>query len=422
MKWLELLRERLWPKRHRLDNMPKFSYRAYTSSKEKKEGVIEAENKTQALAKLDKLSLFPTNITELNKTISDSIIGKIRRVNSIDAAAFTRQVSNLLDAGLTILAALMLVSRQTWKASLKLVIDRLITDLKEGKTFSVSLAQHPNIFSGLYVSLIRSGETGGFLQEVMRRLADFMDNEEELKVKIRSAMIYPALIAIVGLLTIFILLSFVIPKLVLVFEDFGQILPMPTQILISISSFLSQFWWLIILSIALTFFVINRMSRSSEGKLFFDRLKLKIPVFGALILKRQMERFARILATLLSNGVTIIPSLEIVRDIMENNILKQEVEKMRLEVRDGISLARSMGKSKYFPISIVNIISVGEESGSLEKVLMRISASFEREVDRDLKTFTSLLEPAMILVMGSVVAFIVAAMLLPVFQINFMAR
>lgn len=402
--------------------MPKFFYRAYTRSKERKEGIVEAENKTQALTKLDKLSLFPTNITELNKTSSDNIIGKIRRVSSIDAATFTRQVSNLLDAGLTILAALVLVSRQTQKTSLKLVIDRLITDLKEGKTFSASLAQHPNVFSGLYVSLIRSGETGGFLQEVMRRLADFMDNEEELKVKIRSAMIYPALIAIVGLLTIFILLSFVIPKLVLVFEDFGEILPMPTQILINISSFLSQFWWLIILSITLTVFVINRMSRSSEGRLFFDRLKLKIPVFGALMLKRQMERFARILATLLGNGVTIIPSLEIVRDIMENNILKQEVEKMRVEVRDGTSLTMAMGKSQYFPISIINIVSVGEESGRLEKVLMRISASFEREVERDLKTFTSLLEPVMILVMGSVVSFIVAAMLLPVFQINFMAR
>ena len=402
--------------------MPKFLYQAYTKSKERKEGVIEAENKTQALKKLDSFSLFPINIRILDRVDSDTFIGKIGRVNSVDVAAFTRQISNLLDSGLTILVALILVRRQAWKPSLKFIIDKLIEDLKEGKTFSDSLSQHPDIFPTLYVSLVRSGEVGGFLEEVMIRLADFLENEEELKAKLRSAMVYPALIAVVGIATIFILLSFVIPKLVLVFEDFGQILPMPTQILIYISSLLSQYWWLVVLLIGLFFFIVNRISKTPEGRSCFDDFKLKLPVFGTVILKRQMERFCRILATLLGNGVTILPSLEIARDIMENNILKKEVEKMRADVRGGRSLAKAMSKSKYFPASIVNIISVGEESGSLEKVLKKISISYEREVDRSLKAFTSLLEPIMILVMGSIVAFIVAAMLLPIFQINFMAR
>lgn len=402
--------------------MPKFLYQAYTKSKERKEGVIEAENKTQALKKLDSLSLFPINIRILDRVDSDTFIGKIGRVNSVDVATFTRQISNLLDSGLTILAALILVRRQAWKPSLKFIIDKLIEDLKEGKTFSDSLSQHPDIFPTLYVSLVRSGEAGGFLEEVMMRLADFLENEEELKAKLRSAMVYPALIAVVGIATIFILLSFVIPKLVLVFEDFGQILPMPTQILIYISSLLSQYWWLVVLLIGLFFFIVNRILKTSEGRSCFDNFKLKLPVFGTVILKRQMERFCRILATLLGNGVTILSSLEIVRDIMENNILKREVEKMRADVRGGRSLAKAMSKSKYFPASIVNIISVGEESGSLEKVLKKISISYEREVDRSLKAFTSLLEPIMILVMGSIVAFIVAAMLLPIFQLNFMMR
>ncbi|MFH1621943.1 MAG: type II secretion system F family protein [Candidatus Omnitrophota bacterium] len=402
--------------------MQKFFYIAYTSNKERKEGIIEAESKSQALAKLDRLALFPTNIKELDKIGKEHIISKIKKVNSADVAAFTRQVSNLLDAGLTILAALMLVSKQTWKSSLRFIIVQLVDDLKEGRTFSDCLAQHPHIFSALYVSLIRSGEVGGFLEEVMNKLADFLENEEELKVKVKSAMIYPALIAIVGLMTVFILLSFVIPKLVLVFEDFGEILPMPTQILINVSTFLNQYWWLITLSVILGYFVINRISKTSEGKIFLDRFKLNIPIVGIILLKRQMERFSRILATLLGNGVTILPSLEIVRDIMDSDILKKEIEKMRAEVRDGSSLTRAMSKTKYFPVSITNIISVGEESGSLEKVLRKISSSYEREVDRELKTFTSLLEPAMILIMGSIVAFIVTAMLLPIFQINFMAR
>jgi type II secretion system protein F len=402
--------------------MPKFFYRAYTKSKEKKEGIIEAENKNQAIEKLDRLALFPVDINESGKSSNDVIVSRIKKASLNDIVAFTRNVSNLLDAGLTILAALVLVSRQTWKSSIRLVIDRLIESLKEGKTLSDSLAQHPNAFSKLYVALIKSGEAGGFLEEAMRRLADFIETEEELRTKVRSAMVYPALIAIVGLATIFILLSFVVPKIVLVFEDFGEAMPIPTQILINISAVLSQYWWMIILSIILVIFVINRILSNSEGRILFDRLKLNIPVVGRVILKRQIERFSRVLATLLGNGVTILPSLEIVRDIMENSILKQEVEKIRVEVHDGSSLSKALKKAKHFPASLVNIVSVGEESGSLEKVLKKMSDSYERDIDRDLRTFTSLLEPMMILIMGLIVAFIVTAMLLPIFEINFMAR
>jgi general secretion pathway protein F len=181
------------------------------------------------------------------------------------------------------LAALILVSQQTHKASLKLIVDRLIEDLKEGKAFSAALSQHANIFSRLYVALIRSSEAGGFLEEAMRRLADFLENEEELKVKVRSAMVYPALIAAVGLITIFLLLSFVIPKLVLVFRDFGQVLPLPTQILIGISYLVSHYWWIIALAVVIVLFLTNRSARSSEGKLFFDSLKLNTPLVGGHI-------------------------------------------------------------------------------------------------------------------------------------------
>lgn len=400
--------------------MPKFFYRAYTKNKERKEGFIDAESKSEALAKLDKLSLYPTNISEFNMATRDIAKGSTKKINSSDVAIFTRQISNLLDAGLTILASLVLISRQTLKTSLKLVAEKLIEDLKAGKAFSDCLVKYPYTFSSLYVSLIRSGEAGGFLPEVMKRLADFMENEEEIKMRIRAAMIYPILIAAVGLITIFLLLGFVIPKLVLVFEDFGQVLPLPTQILIDLSAFVSQFWWLIVLVIAVILFLTKRLLKTPEGRSSFQRFQLRIPVVGGMILKRQLERFSRILATLLGNGVTILPSLEIVRDIMENDLLRQEVNKIHMEVRDGSSLARAISRAKYFPISLANIVSVGEESGSLEKVLSKVAGSFERELDRNIKIFISLLEPLMILVMGSIVAFIVTAMLLPVFQINFM--
>lgn len=402
--------------------MPRFFYQAYNQTREKKEGIIEAESKTQASEKLNKLSFYPLQIKALDETDEgERIIRGFKRINVADVVAFTRQLSNLLEAGLTILSALLLLLKQTWKPSLTSVIKALIDDLKEGKTFSVALSKHPTIFSKVYVALVKSAEAGGFLNEVMTRLADFMEVEETFKEKVRSAMIYPAMIAIVGAGTIYVLLSFVIPKLVLVFEDFGQILPVPTQLLVTVSVFLSSFWWLIAIAIVLIVFIWMRILKSSEGRLFFDRFKLSIPAFGDLVLKTQMERFSRILATLLGNGVAILPSLEIVRDILDNKILQDELEQIRIAVRDGASLSIAVSKSHYFPVAIVNIISVGEESGSLEKVLKKVSQTYAREVDRTLKTFISLFEPIMILVMGSIVAFIVIAMLLPIFQLNFMA-
>jgi len=402
--------------------MPKFSYQAYNNLKERKEGVIEAENKTQALAKLDSLSLFPIRITTQEESASSSFTTSATKARSQDIINFTRQIANLLDAGLTILVALNILSKQKWSPTFKLVIEKLIDSVREGKSFSDSLNQYPKIFSSLYVSMVRSGEMGGFLKEIIKRLADFMENEDELKNKVSSAMVYPLLILSVGILTVFILLSFVVPKLVLVFEDFGQALPMPTQILISISSFLNQFWWTIILLFGIVVFVINRVLKTKEGKLLFDGLTLKIPLLGELVLKRQVERFSRILSTLLHSGVTILPSLEVARDILDNSILKKEVESVRVDVRDGSSLAKAVSRAKTFPASLVTIISVGEESGNLEDVLLKFSIGYERDIDRAVKMVTSLLEPLMILTMGAVVAFIVSAMLLPIFQINFIAR
>lgn len=403
--------------------MPRFSYQAYTQDKEKKEGVIEAETKTQAFEKLSKLSFYPLQIKALDEAGEGALLTRrFTRISAADIVAFTRQLSNLLEAGMTILSALLLVSKQAWKASLKAVIDGLINDLKEGRTFSLALSKHPGLFSKVYVALVKSSEAGGFMNEAMTRLADFMEEEEEFKAKVRSAMIYPAVIALVGAATVYVLLSFVIPKLVLVFEDFGQILPLPTQLLVTVSIFLGTYWWLTIIAILAVAFMWMRILKSPDGRSFVDRVKLNIPVFGELILKIQMERFSRILATLLASGVTILPALEIVRDTLDNALLQKDLEEIRVAVRDGASLSVAVGKSHYFPAAIVDIISVGEESGNLEKVLLKVAQTYTRETDRTLKTFLSLLEPAMILVMGSIVAFIVIAMLLPIFQINFMAR
>jgi len=403
--------------------MPRFSYQAYNSNKERQDGIIDAENRAQAFEKLNRLSLYPLKITPLDETEVARFMSKsFARVHAADVVVLTRQVSDLLEAGLTILSALLLVSKQAWRPALKNVVEALINDLKEGRTFSAALSNHPAVFSKVYVALVRSSEAGGFLKEAMARIADFMEEEEAFKSKIRSAMVYPAFIAIVGIATVYVLLSFVIPKLVVVFQDFGQELPLPTQILIAVSNTVSAFWWLAVLIVVLAIFVWARVLKTTEGRLFFDRLLLRAPVVGQLMLKTQMERFARILSTLLGNGVTILPSLEIIRDIVDNKVLQNEIDQIRLKVRDGAPLSKAVGQSHYFPVAIVNIAAVGEESGSLEKVLRKVSETYAKEVDRALKTFISLLEPAMILVMGFIVACIVIAMLLPIFEINFLAQ
>jgi len=400
--------------------MPKYFYQAYTMARENKQGVIEAKDKNHALEKLSSLSLFPL-IIESEEADADNATVKQSKVKHKEAIVFTRQLSNLLGSGFNILSALQLTIKQKWSYAFLSIVKKLIKDLKEGMTFSDALAQHPEVFSGLYVALIRAGENGGFLEGAAQRLSELMEKEEDLKEKVKSAMVYPLFIAIVGIATVFILLGFVIPKLILVFEDFGQELPLPTRILVNISSFFRTYWWVIIVFI-LIFFAARRMFKTPNNRIFLDELKLKVPILGEIILKREMEQFSRILAALLDNGVTILVSLGIVCDIIDNRMLKKEVENIKLAVKDGVSLAEAAAKARHFPTALVNIISVGEEGGNLEAVLKKISHTYDRELDRSLKALSSLLEPFMILVMGLVVSFIVAAMLLPIFQLNFITQ
>jgi len=397
--------------------MPNYFYRAYTMRGENKEGVVEAEDRLQAFKKIDSLSLFPLRI----ELIGDNKKGRdgVKKIKSKSIAVFTRQISNLLEAGIAILGALTIIRKQRHNFSLGPVLDNLIKDLKEGASFSEALAKRRHIFLNLYVSLVRAGEAGGCLEETMSRLADFMENEEEVKTKIKAAMFYPVLIAAVGLITVFVLIGFVMPRIVLVFEDLGQALPLPTRLLINASNLVSAYWWLIALALVLVFFTINRMMNNPQGRDLFDKLKFRMPFLGAIIFKREVERFCRFLSVLLSSGITIMPALEIIEDMAVNSIFKKDIEGVKLSVRDGSSLANAMAESKCFPASISDMIDIGEETGSLEDILKKISHSYDREIEQALKVFISLLEPFMILAMGLAVAFIMVAMLLPIFEINF---
>ncbi|MCX5716141.1 MAG: type II secretion system inner membrane protein GspF [Candidatus Omnitrophica bacterium] len=406
--------------------MPRFFYKAKKGPQEIVEGRIDAETKAQALSKITGLGLFPVNIEEEGETaagirssLSFTFSG---RVKTADLALFTRQLADLLEGGVTIIDALSVLARQTENKKLKNTIEDISSYVKAGNNLAAALAQHPSIFPHLYVSMVRSGEVSGALEVVLNRLSGFLEEQEEFKTKVQAALAYPILMACVGVATIIVLLTFVMPRVVGIFQDLGQGLPFITQVLLAISDFIRFYWYLLIAGFLFIFFAVRQLYRTPEGKAFLDRAKLRLPVLGDFLRKVDIARFARTLGTLLANGVTILESLEVSRDIMSNAPAKKEITEAFNSVREGSTLAKAFSEGEYFPLFVTNMIAVGEESGQLEKALMKIADSYERQTDKTIKIISSLIEPAMILVMGLIVGFIVISILLPIFQISLIAR
>lgn len=405
--------------------MPKFFYKAKKGPAEIIEGHIDAETEYTAISKLSQLGYYPIKVEKENAEFAQRGFTPsffMGRVRVRDMAVFTHQLSDLLGSGLTLLNALGVLYEQTENRYLRAVVQDVMAQVRDGTPLSSALSRHPKVFSRLFTSMVHAGEIGGVLEEVLKRLSVFYEKEEETKAKIQTAMAYPILVSVVGAFTVFVLLSFVVPKLAAIFSEFGQILPLPTRILIKVSNFFAEFWWLILAFAALLIFLAARINKTKEGKLRFDRLLLSIPVVGEFIKKVEIGRLTKSLATLLDNGVPILQSMEVVGDAVANEVIKRELERIGAEIRDGAPFSAAIRLSKYFPIFVLNMISVGEETGALEDALQKVGDSYERDADRSVKIITSLIEPLMILGMGAIVAFIVVAMLLPIFQIDLMAR
>ncbi|MEI8176267.1 MAG: type II secretion system F family protein [Candidatus Omnitrophota bacterium] len=406
--------------------MARYNYRAKKGPAQVIEGVIEAESEAQALLKIGALELFPISITKEGSQdhgfAGISFKGAARRVKTADLAVMTRQLADLLEAGLTIVHALDILSQQTGNKRLAHIINDIRDDIRGGATFTVALNRHGEVFSPLYVSLVHSGEISGTLEAVLNRLADFLESQEEFRTKVQAALAYPVLMAIVGFATGIVLLTFVMPKVVGIFEDLGQDLPLITVFLLSVSAFIRNYWYLAVGGAIFLFFSLKQIGKSREGKAAFDTIKNKVPVLGLFLRKVDIARFARTMGTLLNNGVTILESLEIVKEIVSNEHGKRDVRAAFVKVRDGSSLAKALAGGTYFPLFVTNMIAVGEESGQLERNLLKIADSYERETDKMIKILSSLIEPLMILGMGLMVGFIVISILLPVFQISLIAK
>ena len=400
-----------------------YEYRAKAGPNEIKKGTIEAESEKEAIEKISQMGFIPIQISGYTASIQPKAVSQTKKrgkIRSREITIFSRQLASLIKSGVPILDCLNIISEQSENEYFKEVLKDVYKTIKDGATLSFSLGQYPEAFSSLYIAMIRVGEDSGALPQVLLSISEYRVKQEEMLSRIRMAMAYPILMAIVGIATVVFMLTFVIPRLTRIFVSMGQDLPVPTRILISISGALRQWWiWGIICFVIL---IIRSQARKKSAKLSLSILKLRLPVFGKLVLKAELSRFTRTLALLIKNGIPILRGLEIAIAVIDNEIIKTQLRQSIKDLEQGGSFGKSLKQSKIFPAFLTNLITVGEESGKLEEALSEVSGAYERDTDESIRTMSSLLEPLMILVMGLVVGFVVIAMLLPIFEINMMVR
>ncbi len=401
--------------------MATFSYKAKDPKGELIQGTMDAENQPAVVGRLQAMGYFPVlivNETEVRRKAEPLSKALWKRVRISDLATFNRQLADLIDAGVPLVKALAIIMNQTANPTLRDIISEVTNDVQGGDTLAQALAKHSHVFSKLFCAMVKAGEAGGMLHSVLQRLADFAEAEDELRSKIKSALAYPVVMILAGIGAIIVLMTVVIPKIVVIFDDLNQTLPLPTQILISMSSFLGGNFLYLLFGAGFVGFLVWNFARTDEGKTFLHRLQIKLPMLGPLIIKRQIARFARTFGSLLHNGVPILTALDITQEVMTNRLVLREVERISESVTQGSGVAATLRESLIFPPVVVNMIAIGEETGKLDDVLIKIASSFESEVDRSVKTLTSLIEPLIILLMGGVVGFVVISMLLPIFQLD----
>lgn len=405
--------------------MSKFVYKAKKGPKKIIRGTIEADTLEDAIAKILQSGDTPVDIRRKDETDKPKsyMSFNIRaffshKIPPSEITLFTRQISDLIDADIPVLQVLDIVSRQTKHPQLKEIIENMYVSVKDGSSLSAALAQFPQAFSLLYSNMIKSGELTGNLNVVVSRLADLMERDDEVRSQIKTSLLYPALIFFVGGIVIFVLFTWGIPRIAMIFEDLNETLPLPTLILLGISGFFAKFWWLILSFFGIVVFYIKRLQSTSQGKLWLDNVKLKIPVFGNYVRDAQIGRFARILGTLLDSGVMIVTALSSVCLVIDNDVLRHEIQLISQKVSDGSSLAVALKESSLFPETVVNMVAVGEQTGRVHRGLYKLATYYERQSQRFVKRVTSLVEPVLILIIGSMVLFIVMALLMPIFRMN----
>jgi general secretion pathway protein F len=389
-----------------------YSYTATTLEGAVIEGVVEAADERTAVEKIRNTGVIPLKVSlpreGLRKTFT-------MRSSKGDLLTFTTELSALLGAGLPIDRSLNILSEISEGKQMKEVVNSVLKGIREGSSFSDALQKHPAVFPRLYVSMIRAGETGGVLDVVLDKLNEFLESAKELKDSVVSAMVYPLILTVTGGISIIILLTFVIPRFSAIFKEIGGSLPLSTQVILTLSQALRSWWWVLFPAAAAVLVVLKLYAGTEAGALRWDEMKLKL--LGDVVRKLETARFCRTLGTLLRSGVPFLQALGNAKDVLGNRIIAGSVESITKNVREGRGIAGPLMEAGVFPQLALSMIKVGEETGQLDSMLLKVAATYEKALRDAVKRFMSLLEPAIILGMGIIIAFIVVSMLMAVFSI-----
>jgi len=405
--------------------MPTYEYKATNDEGKTVKGLLTAESEEELEVSLDKQNLYLISAKESRKKgTAPSGGGRIvrTRVKRAELISFTVHLATVIGAGVPILQGLDDMIDETEGSHFKGVIRRIKTQIEEGNSISVAFAQHPEVFSELYIAILKSGETTGRLDEVLKEIVKFLEWQDELMGTIKQATTYPIIVlsALMGLIGI--MFTFVLPRFLTVFDSFNIPLPLPTRIVIAISNFFQNFWWLLIAAIVAAIVGLRAANRTSQGRVVLDRIKLKMPIFGDLMRKIALSRFSHYLATLFGAGVNIMNALEVVEQVVGNAVLADVVRRARLQVGTGQSVAGALRESKEFPPLVVRMVAIGETTGGLDETLQKVSDYYDREVPQSIKRLFTALEGLVIILLGVVVLFVVLSVILPMMSLQQLAK
>jgi type IV pilus assembly protein PilC len=398
--------------------MPKYNWEARTLRGEVRKGVLEGVSETAVRSYLRQQQLVPTKIVARGKEISFNIRLGGGRVKKKSIAVFTRQLATMIDAGLPLVQSLDILGQQEANETFKGIIKTIKEDVEAGSTFAAALKKHPKIFDNLYINLVIAGEEAGTLDVILNRLATHIEKMEELKKKIKSALVYPTMIVAVAILVSIVLLVFVIPVFEKLFASTGMTLPLPTQMVVNLSRFVKGNIIYVIIACIILFIIVKRQYNTEKGRMTTDKLILKLPIFGDLLRKVSIARFSRTLATLVASGVPILDALDIVAGASGNKVVEKAIRDSRESISEGQTISDPLAQSNVFPVMVTQMISVGESTGSLELMLNKIADFYEEEVDVAVATLSSMLEPMLMIFLGVTIGGLVIAMYLPIFQMG----
>jgi type II secretion system protein F len=397
--------------------MPEYFYEAIDSTGNKITGTEEAPDTSTLVASLVSRGFQPVNVKPARKIGLLFLSGK-RKFTFDNLLYFTRELGDLMEAGVTLERALAIISDSAEQEDVKEILERIREDIKGGKKLSDALASYPEIFDSMYVNMVRVGELGGVLPAVFKRLDDFLERSRQIKKFIISSSIYPGILLTVGILSVLILITFVVPKFGEIFNDLNQPMPLMTRIIVDASSFIRSWWWLIIIVITMLCGGFYAYIQSPQGRTWWHHILLRMPLAGNMVTNIQISRFARTLGTLIESGVPILKGIALSGDVVTNTVIKNAVKELYRGVRQGKNLSRLMKHTGVFPSIMVHLVAVGEETGAMGEMLIKIADDLDDKIQSDTKVYLSLVEPVTIVLMGVLIGGIILSMLMAIFGIN----